>query len=560
MADPDRARRAREQSAADAPVDIDRRAGGRRGVIGPAARVDATVRQEDLLAANPDAVIGVDRSGTIRIANRVAAELFDYPLDALVGGSMERLLPEGARARHGPLVEKFFDRPVVRRMGSGLPLAARRRDGTVFFADISLAVVESDSHGPLTIVVVVDVSEHRRERMVAAQYRVTQALAESDTLESAAARVLESVGPASGASVAALWRMGSSGDIGYIDSWCATPRLRVFHQESVGIVMPPGRGIIGGVVSDTHVHWSNDVLADARFSRQDLARRLDLHAGVWVPFADDRKRVVGVLELLYGVVRPADPGMLRVLEGFATQLAQYVALQRSEADRQRILGQIVRSVEDERRRIASDLHDDTVQVLVASLISIDRLMKAVDPTNAGAQEQLRNVRATLEAATERTRHLIFDLRPQLLEAEGVIPAITEVANLAGHEAGFDVQVDQTTARFDPAAEALLYRVMQEAIMNTRKHSRATRLDCSVRPETDNIVGRVADDGIGFHVEDEMSRARQRMSFGLATTTELVRLARGRVDIQSAPGEGTVVTVTLPQRLATRVASPAEGAD
>lgn len=518
--------------------------------VEPAARVDAAVRQEDLLGANPDAVIGVDRSGVIRLANGVAAELFDYSLNVLVGSSIERLVPEGARARHGPLVEMFFDRPDARRMGAGLPLAARRRDGTVFLADISLAVVESASHGPLTMIVVVDVTEHRRERMVAAQYLVTQALAESDTLESAAARILESVGPASGASVAVLWHVDGSGAIGYVDSWCATERLREFHEESVGFVFPQGLGIPSVVVADPHVHWSNDVLADPLFLRQDLARRLDLHAGVWVPFADDRKRVVGVLELLFGFVRDADPGMLRILEGFATQLAQYVALRQSEADRQRVLGQIVRSVEDERRRIASDLHDDTVQVLVASLISIDRLAKAVDPTNAPAHEQLKKVRETLEAATERTRHLIFDLRPQLLEAEGLIPAITEIANVAGVAAGFDVHVELATPRYDPAVEALLYRVMQEAIMNARKHSRATRLDCSVRPEADSIVGRVADNGVGFRVDDEMSRARQRMSFGLATIIELIRLARGRVDIQSTPGNGTIVTITLPEHLTT----------
>jgi PAS domain S-box-containing protein len=508
---------------------------------------DADVSAEDLLAANPDAVLGVDSGGTIRIANRSAATLFGYAVDQLVGGSIDRLLPASARHRHRPLMEGFFTRPVPRQMGSGLPLSARRRDGEVFFVDISLAMVESPSRGPLAVIAVRDVSQHRRERLVAAQYLVTQALAESDTLEAAAGAVLGAVGPASGANIAALWVVDGFGAIRFVDSWCASDD-RLFHAESVDFVFPPGVGALGAAAADPHVHWSSDVQADPGFHRKGLARRLGVHAGVWVPFSDEHGRVLGVLELLFTVVRDPDPGMLAILEGSAGQLAQYLALRRSEAERQRVLGQIVRSVEDERRRIASDLHDDTVQVLVASLLSIDRLDKIVDPANERAHERIASVRDALGAATERTRQLIFELRPQLLEAEGVIPAIAEMASHAGAEAGFAVEVDGARNRYDPAVEALLYRGMQEAVVNARKHSRAARLRCSVHPVVGGVVGEVADDGVGFRVDDALTRARRELSFGLSTILELVRLAGGHVEIRSAPGDGTAVIIRLPDRL------------
>jgi two-component system sensor histidine kinase UhpB len=270
-----------------------------------------------------------------------------------------------------------------------------------------------------------------------------------------------------------------------------------------------------------------------------------------VPFTDEHGHVLGVLELLFGVVRDPDPGMVRILEGSAGQLAQYLALRRSEAERQRVLSQIVSSVEDERRRIASDLHDDTVQILVASLLSIDRLDKTIDPRNDRAHERIATVRDTLAAATERTRHLIFELRPQLLEAEGVVPAIAEIASHAGREAGFAVDIDGGNIRYEPAVEALLYRGMQEAVINARKHSRAGRLRCSVHPVAGGVVGEVADDGVGFRVDDALVRARRQLSFGLSTVLELVRLAGGRVDVTSAPGDGTVVTIRLPDRLTGR---------
>jgi PAS domain S-box-containing protein len=528
------------------------------GTAGAGALVDAAVSLEDMLAANPDGVLAVDTTATIRIANRAAAALFGYPLEKLVGGSIDRLLPPSSRARHRPLMEDFFKRPVTRRMGSGLPLAARRQNGDVFFVDISLASIDSPTRGPLAVIMVRDVSEHRRERMVAAQYLVTQALAESETLEAAASAILAAVGPASGANIAALWVVDGFGAIRYIDSWCASPEQGLFHAESIDFVFPPGVGALGAAVTEPHVHWSSDVLSDTGFHRKDLAQRLGVHAGVWVPFSDDHGRVLGVLELLFGVVRDPDPGMLAILEGSAGQLAQYLALRRSEAERQRVLGQIVRSVEDERRRIASDLHDDTVQVLVASLLSIDRLDKTIDPRNEPAHARIASVRETLGAATERTRQLIFELRPQLLEAEGVVPAIAEIASHAGREAGFAVDIDGGNVRYDPAVEALLYRGMQEAVINARKHSRAGRLRCSVHPVVGGVVGEVADDGVGFRVDDALVRARRQLSFGLSTILELVRLAGGRVDVTSAPGDGTVVTIRLPDRLTGR-ATPAPAA-
>jgi PAS domain S-box-containing protein len=517
-------------------------------VVDSATRVEASVTPAHVLDAIPDAVLGVDRQGRIRIANQAAATLFGYPIERLMRGTVERLLPETVRARHGPLVESFFAHPVARPMGGGLPLAARRRNGDVFFADISLASVETASHGRLALIMVRDVSELRRERLIAAQYLMTQALAESPTLAAAASAVLEAVGPASGANIAALWAVDPQGAARFVDSWCSSERLRMFHTQSVEFVFPPGLGHVGGVLVDHDLRWCSDVLADARFHRKGMARRLGVRAGVWLPFSDGHGRVLGVLELLFGVVRDPDPGMLRLLESFAGQIAQYLALRRSEAERQRVLGQIVSSVEDERRRIASELHDDTVQVLIASLLSMDRLQRAIEPSNEHARELLARVRDTLAIATERTRHLIFDLRPQLLEADGVMPAIAEVAAVAGREAGFAVDVAESPGRFDPAVEALLYRVMQEAITNARRHARPTRVRCSLQTVEGGVIGEVADDGVGFEVDDAIERARQRLSFGLSTIVELVRLAGGSVDVRSEPGDGTVVRIWLPLRL------------
>ena len=235
----------------DASVDVVALA----GATGPGALVDAAVTVEDMLAANPDAVLAVDTTATIRIANRAAATLFGYRVEQLVGGSIDRLLPASSRGRHRPLMAGFFTHPVSRRMGSGLPLAARRRNGDVFFVDISLVSIDSPTRGQLAVITVRDVSEHRRERMVAAQYLVTQALAENETLDGAAGAILAAVGPASGANIAALWVVDGFGAVRYIESWCASTEYRPFHDESVDYVFPPGVGALGAPDAHPHVHW-----------------------------------------------------------------------------------------------------------------------------------------------------------------------------------------------------------------------------------------------------------------------------------------------------------------
>ena len=123
---------------------------------------------------------------------------------------------------------------------------------------------------------------------------------------------------------------------------------------------------------------------------------------------------------------------VRRLEARCRALEQLV--HRSEAERRRVVSRLLRAEQQERRRIASELHDDTVQVLAASLLALDRLAGC---TNADAIRGVaESTRQTLAAATDRTRRLMFELRPP----QGFAKAVRELASQAGHEADLDVEV------------------------------------------------------------------------------------------------------------------------
>lgn len=221
------------------------------------------------------------------------------------------------------------------------------------------------------------------------------------------------------------------------------------------------------------------------------------------------------------------------------------ALRRSEADRQAVVESLVRAADDERSRIATDLHDDTVQVLAASLLTTDQLRRDLARRGADEVSRVDRLREVLADAMERTRRLMFDLSPQALQASGVTAAVAELAGAAAAEGGFAATVDGVLPRYPAQAESVVYRTLREAITNVRKHARCSRLEVSMSERDGRIHCVVADDGVGFSPGSEAARADARLHFGLRSAAERVRLAGGTLTVVSVPGEGTAVTLEMP---------------
>jgi PAS domain S-box-containing protein len=231
----------------------------------------------------------------------------------------------------------------------------------------------------------------------------------------------------------------------------------------------------------------------------------------------------------------------------------------SEQRRLGVLGEMMRAEEELRGRVATELHDDTVQVMTSVLMTIDRLVRAAQAEGAErTAARAGEARAVLAEATDRTRRLMFELRPQLLESGGLRPAVTALVEHAGREAGFASDVTVEVARYDHAAEQLVYRTVLELITNVRKHARARHVVVELRERDGLIRGVVQDDGSGF--DTERRYRRPLLNIGLDTAEERVRLAGGDASVESQPGKGTRVEFLLPAdaRSALRVV-PAEAA-
>jgi PAS domain S-box-containing protein len=213
-------------------------------------------------------------------------------------------------------------------------------------------------------------------------------------------------------------------------------------------------------------------------------------------------------------------------------------LRRTMEDRRQLLLRLDDARVEERRRIASDIHDDPIQVMSAADIRAQALAHRIeDPELRQEAEELGDV---IRSSVERLRHLLFDLRPPALDREGLVPALR--AYLGDEDPALEIE---DSLSFEPPSElrAILFRIAQEAIANARKHASATRIQVSIAA-TDGCVRLViADDGLGFDVG--VIESPEPGHIGLPTMIERAHLAGGGCEVRSEPGRGTTVSAWLP---------------
>ena len=230
-------------------------------------------------------------------------------------------------------------------------------------------------------------------------------------------------------------------------------------------------------------------------------------------------------------------------------------------ERRRLLGRVLQAAEDERTRIAHDLHDGPVQQLAVLNYDIYRARKRITDLLGrvaaeglmrelqGADEVLEGVEKGLGEETRVLRHLRSALRPPVLDNRGFAEALTEHTQRFEQETGIVVEIDLgLAARLPPELETVLYRIMQESLTNVAKHAQAGRVSVSVgQLDTSTVRLRVRDDGVGFDASNAAQLLREG-HFGLAGMRERASLVGGSLEVGSMPGHGTTIEVRLPAEL------------
>jgi len=205
--------------------------------------------------------------------------------------------------------------------------------------------------------------------------------------------------------------------------------------------------------------------------------------------------------------------------------------------------------EEARRKLARDLHDGPTQSVsaIAMRVNIARRMLEKKPQEAG--EELAKIEDLARRTTKEIRHMLFTLRPLVLESQGLVAALNSMAEKLQETFGQDVQIQVDENILDDmeiGKQGVIFFIVEEAVNNARKHAQASHIWVRMRIVDKGVaLLEIQDDGVGFDVEAVTRSYDQRGSLGMINLRERTELVNGVLNIQSAPGKGTRIQVAIP---------------
>jgi PAS domain S-box-containing protein len=468
---------------------------------------------QTLIESSPLAIVALDIEANVTQWNPAAERIFGWR-ELEVVGRRTPWVPEDRRDEQDALLATLLDGGMV----SGMESERRRKDGAPIHVQISAAPLR-DAQGAVVgmMGVIADITERKRAE---------EALRHSEAMS---ASVVDSA-------LDAIVVMDHRGDV--VEFNPAAEQTFGYRREE--IVGHPVADLMPPPLQDRH--------------RQGLARHLSTGES---RILGDRIETVGCrkdgvefpVELSITRVEGREPprfvGSLRDIterRGAEEEVRRTMErLRTTDEERRRLLSRVVAAQEEERRRIAGEIHDDSVQVMSAVGIRLEMLHRQIaDERQVQVVEQLQR---TVRTAVDRLRQLMFELRPPALDRDGLVTAVRMYLDRTKTENGLQMSLDQqSVAEPDPPQRLALYRIVQEAVTNVRKHAQASTVTVTIEDRDGGTQVRVSDDGVGF----DASNGSPPGHLGLSAMREHAEMAGGRLTIHSRVGDGTTVEAWVPR--------------
>lgn len=214
-------------------------------------------------------------------------------------------------------------------------------------------------------------------------------------------------------------------------------------------------------------------------------------------------------------------------------------------DKTQIGMKIIKAQEEERRRIARDIHDGPAQNIASLVIKTEIVEKLLKRGNIHIEDELKDIKTQLRAVLKEIRGIMYDLRPISLDEVGLIPTIERMAADMSYEKNIAIEIKKISDYpiFNSLNKLIVYRIVQESLNNIIKHSGAKNVVIRMDVRQDSINGSVSDDGKGFDT-DSFMEAKDK-SFGLSSMKERAEIAHGSITIKSVVGKGTKIMFSIP---------------
>lgn len=321
-----------------------------------------------------------------------------------------------------------------------------------------------------------------------------------------------------------------------------------------GMEMAPDRGIVGAAVRTGKSVLVPNLSGELRAERPELIAREGLRSLASIPLASET--VLGTLNVASHEERTFSGEDVRLLESIGAQIAAAIEkatlqeeLRRKDEARGELLEDMFTIQEEERRRIARELHDETSQVLASLNAGLEAAVSVLPPDGADqARSLLQRSQALAVSILDEIHRLIYELRPTLLDDMGLVAATRWLLEQHLKPAGIEVifKTIGRERRLPLKLEVTLFRVVQEAASNIQRHAGASRVSLMVRFKKDSIRIQISDDGRGFDVEEAITAKDRPRGLGLLGMKERIELMDGTIAIRSRPRDGgTKIDIEVP---------------
>ena len=308
------------------------------------------------------------------------------------------------------------------------------------------------------------------------------------------------------------------------------------------------QGIAGWVATHCEPVVVDDVKEDDRFYPGiDRASSFTTNNLLCVPLMS-KGEVIGVLQLLNKQSGDLfDEDDVNILNIFASQSAAAIGSARLYEAVREERDRVVAVEEDVRRRLARDLHDSLAQLLAAALMNVRFMNEEVSKQNVVSTTDLSALEGTISKALFQVRTMLFDLRPVILETQGLVAALEAYTKRLRKEGTgrLRLAVDKELGRLSPKIETAAFSIIRESLNNVRRHARAKNIRVTLDRDDDNLYVTIEDDGQGFDVGLVEKIYDERGSIGLLNMRERAETVGGTLSVDSVVGEGTKISLTIP---------------
>jgi len=484
-----------------------------------------------LVNASVDGITVLDSDHRVVYANPAACELLGYSLDQLLGLDGLKLIPERAR----PTALTVFDN-TRRGKSQAVGSLATRSDGSELAVELTTSALDLRSK-QFILVASRDVTERNRQaRRAAALAQAAASLIVSDSIHAATDAIAACA--LRGTRALGAWVILDAED--HVAAWVGAAGMPDGFQERLGPTACASAH--SSLVRQVLVTQRVVVYSDAReqVERDGLAcaagqmKSLPWQAAVLAPLVH-RGAIVGLLTAVY----PEEELPSEAETTFLTALADQAALAAANA---RLLAAAREKIAlEERQRLARELHDSVSQSLYGIQLAARTARERLDPDLAGVVQPIDHVMQLAEDGQAEMRALIFELRPDSLQAEGLVTNLDMHIKAVRARAGI---AGETVVRDEPEApievKQALYRIAQEALRNMVRHASAQHVDVRLEARPGTVVMEIADDGIGFDPEGPFPG-----HLGLRSMRERALAVGGSLEVVSSRGQGTRIVVTVP---------------